>query len=371
MNILTLNAGSSSLKYKLFRMIDGAEDTLLDGVAERVEGGATERAAEEAIDRCRYFGIDAVGHRVVHGGPLFAEPTLVTDEMLTQLRGLAELDPLHNETEVAMIEAARKLLPGVAEVAVFDTAFHQTLPPVAYQYALPWELAERTYLRRYGFHGISHRYVSETLIQKLGRGAAGTRLITCHLGNGASLCAVKDGKSIDTSMGMTPLEGLIMGTRSGDIDPGLLMHLLRTQIATPDKLDELVNHRSGLLGLSRRSADVREIEKGAADGDEYCELALDMFAYRACKYVGAYATVLAGVDAIAFTGGIGQHSAQTRARICARLGFLGLDLDPDLNTHAGGEIARVSTSDARAQIWVVPTDEERQIARETVLKIRS
>ena len=222
-----------------------------------------------------------------------------------------------------MIEAGLRLLPDAPAVAVFDTAFHRTLPDVAWRYALPAELSERLHLRRYGFHGLSHKYVSERLLHHLGRDPAGTRLITCHLGSGASVCALRDGKSVDTSMGLTPLEGLVMGTRSGDVDPGLLLYLLRTQGMTPDGLDDLLNHQSGLKGLAGQS-DVRELEQAADAGDERATLALDIFAYRVRKYIGAYAAALGGLDALAFTGGIGEHSPPMRARICRDLEFLGL-----------------------------------------------
>lgn len=360
MNILALNAGSSSLKYRLFRVTEGAEDVLADGTAERVDGGALAAAAQHAVGQCQAFGIDAVGHRLVHGGPLFWEPTRVTPDVLESLRGLADLDPLHNPTEVALIEAAQTLLPGKPAVAVFDTAFHHTLPDVARAYALPWELSERLNLRRYGFHGLSHRYVSEQLLRRLGRDAPGTKLVTCHLGSGASVCALSDGRSVDTSMGLTPLEGLVMGTRSGDLDPGLLLYLLRTQDMTADALDDLLNTKSGLRGLSGASGDVRDLEAAAQAGDARAAFALDVFAYRVRKYIGAYAAALGGLDAVAFTGGIGKHSALMRTCICRGLEFLGLRLDPE---RADGP--RLSADDSPVAVWVIPTDEERQIARET------
>lgn len=360
MNILALNAGSSSLKYRLFRIAVGMEDVLAEGVVERMEAAAVLEAAQQAVARCETLGIDAVGHRLVHGGPLFSEPTRVTPDVLKNLRGLSELDPLHNPTEVALIEAAQKLLPGVPAVAVFDTAFHHALPDVARTYALPWEMAERLNLRRYGFHGLSHRYVSEQLLLRLGRDAPGTKLITCHLGSGASVCALLDGQSVDTSMGLTPLEGLVMGTRSGDIDPGLLLYLLRSQKMTPEALDDLLNHQSGLKGLSGCSGDVRDLEAAVQSGDARAELALAVFAYRVRKYIGAYAAALGGLDAVAFTGGIGEHSSSLRGRICRGLEFLGLRLDAE---RADGP--RLSADGSPVAVWAIPTDEERQIARET------
>ena len=364
-NILALNAGSSSLKFRLFRVDSGTEEVLTEGTAERVDGDSLTAAAEKAIGQCRPFGIDAVGHRLVQGGATFTEPTRVTPETLDGLRGLKELDPLHNPSEVGLIEDAQRLLPDVPNVAVFDTAFHKTLPPVAYTYALPHDLSEKLKLRRYGFHGLSHQYVSGRLLECLGREAEGTRLVTCHLGSGASVCALLNGQSVDTSMGMTPLEGLVMGTRVGDVDPGLLLYLLRTQSITPEQLDDLLNKQSGLQGVSGLSADIRDLEKAAADGNAQAELALALFAYRARKYIGAYTAALGGLDAVAFTGGIGERSASMRARICAGLEFFGLHLNADANQKADGKgAARVSPASSAVSVWVIPTDEERQIARE-------
>ncbi len=364
MNILALNAGSATLKYKLFAL--PAEAVLAEGSLDHPGGGGIVEAAREVIETCRAQGIDALGHRVVHGGPKFWEPTRMTPEALDTLRTLEPLDPLHNPTEVALIETGLRLLPDAPAVAVFDTAFHHTLPDVASQYALPAELSKRLHLRRYGFHGLSHQYVSGRLLECLGRGPDGTRLIVCHLGSGASACAVRDGKSVDTSMGLTPLEGLVMGTRSGDVDPGLLLYLLRTQPMTPDQLDDLLNHQSGLQGLSGgRSSDVRELEQASDAGDARATLALEIFTYRVRKYIGAYAAALGGLDALAFTGGIGEHSPDMRARICRGLEFLGLSLDNAHNTGATGHApAQVSPADAPIPVWMIPTDEERQIARE-------
>ncbi len=360
MNILTLNAGSATLKYKLFR----DEVILADGTAEHDGGGGIVDAAEKVIADCARHGVDAIGHRLVHGGPHFSQPTRVTPEVMADLHSLRGLDPLHNPTETAMIEIGLRILPKVPAVAVFDTAFHQTLPEIAWRYAIPRDLADRLHLRRYGFHGLSHQYVSGVLIEDMGRGVAGTRLITCHLGSGASVCAIKDGKSIDTSMGLTPLEGLVMGSRSGDIDPGLLLYLMRAGHMTFDEVDDLLNHRSGLLGLSGSSDDVRELEKAEQNGDANAELALDVFAYRVTKYIGAYAAALEGVDAIAFTGGIGEHSSHMRSRVCKNLAFLGAHLDEAVNSQKFGKPTRISTANAGLQVWVIPTDEERQIARE-------
>jgi len=372
MNILALNVGSSSLKFRLFQIAPDAETVLTEGVVERLDAHDVLPAAQKAIEQCRPLGIDAVGHRVVHGGARFSQPTRVTPDVLQGLHALEALDPLHNPAEVALIEATQRLLPAAPNVAVFDTAFHRTLPERAWRYALPSDLADKLGLRRYGFHGISHAYVSQRLLQCLGREAEGTRLVTCHLGSGASVCAVQDGQSVDTSMGMTPLEGLVMGTRSGDIDPGLLLYLMQTQHRTAEDLDDLLNHKSGLLGLSGRSADVRELEQAAQHGDKKAGLALDIFAYHVSKYIGAYAAVLNGVDAVAFAGGIGERSAAVRHRICQTLAFLGLTMDDTRNREAGHqEPTRISADNAAVQAWVVPTDEERQIARETCAVLRT
>ena len=363
MNILALNAGSSSLKFRLFRMDGKVEEVLTEGEAERVDGGTLLPAAEKAVEQCKPFGIDAVGHRLVHGGPN-TKPLLITPGALEELKKLRPLDPLHNPAEVGLIEVAQRLLPGVPNVAVFDTAFHQTLPEVAYTYALPRDLSARLGLRRYGFHGLSHQFVSGRLLECLDIDAEGTRLVTCHLGSGASVCALLNGQSVDTSMGMTPLEGLVMGTRSGDVDPGLLLYLLREQQMTPAQLDDLLNTQSGLQGVSGLSADVRDLE-AAAEGNAAADLALALFAYRVRKYLGAYAAALGGLDAVAFTGGIGERSAFLRARICAGLEFFGLHLSAELNQNANGKSAvRLSPAGSAVSVWVIPTDEERQIARE-------
>jgi len=387
MNILVLNAGSSTLKFRLLTLRDANDQTVVvDGIVDKLrttqagleltiagrkpvrESVAAESAtdaAAHAIRVCEPYGIEALGHRVVHGGSRFIEPARITAEVVRGIREVSSLAPLHNGNALAGIEAGIKLLPKIPAVAVFDTAFHATMPEVAARYAIPNDLAEKHALRRYGFHGISHQFVSGKLLACIGREARGTRLITCHLGNGASSCAIRDGRSIDTSMGLTPMEGLVMGTRSGDIDPGLVLHLMTALGMSAPQVDELLNHQSGLLGLSGVSSDVRELEKAAIGGDGHAELALELFAYRARKYIGAYAAVIGGVDAVAFAGGIGEHSAAMRARICRGLEFLGIRIDPASNERAtGGAPERISVRGERAEIWVIPTDEEGQIARE-------
>ncbi len=384
MNILTLNAGSSSLKFKLLRMSD-AESVLAAGLVEKwgtpqaamrfvltgqptqttsVAAESVAQAVEHAIGACRPMGIDAVGHRVVHGGSRFKAPARISDQVIAAIREVTELAPLQNGPGLICIETQRRLLPNVPGVAVFDTAFHRTIPDVASTYAIPVDIAQKHGLRRFGFHGTSHRYVSQKLLESMGRSAPGTRLITCHLGNGASVCAIRDGCSIDTSMGMTPLEGLVMGTRCGDIDPGLLMYLMTSERMTVHELDDLLNRHSGLIGLSGRSSDVRELIAAAAS-DPRAELALAVFAYRVRKYIGAYAAALGGIDAVAFSGGIGERSADMRWRICQGLEFIGIDLDAARNAAARADTSTpIGKPAARAQVWVIPTDEELQIARD-------
>ncbi len=408
MNILVLNPGSATLKFAFYQMpeLNKASTTtdsamvLASGIIEpigvtqselkmfvgthkpmieAVEATTPAQAVQQVIRRLLvYLGetktqtaIDAVGCRVVHGGARLVKPTRVTASALGELRTLKDLAPLHIPADIAVLEQVQQSLPQIPVIAVFDTAFHQTLPPVAYTYALPAEVSAKYELRRYGFHGISHAYVSERLIELLGRGAQGTKIITCHLGSGASVCAVRDGQSIDTSMGLTPLEGLVMGTRSGDVDPGLVLYLIRTAGMTASEVDSLLNHQSGLRGLSGLSADVRDLEQAERKEDKRAELALKLFAYRARRYIGAFAAVLEGLDGIAFTGGIGEHSASMRSRICQGLGFLGLRLDDELNEAANGRVAmRISEGSGAVQIWVIPTDEEREIAWSTYEQFR-
>lgn len=358
MNILALNAGSSSLKFRVLR-VDGAEQ-------QSVAGGAV-KAVERVFEACASFHIDATAHRVVHGGPRLLNPARVTADVLEAIRSASQLAPLHNDAALAGIEAAMKRFPDAPAVAVFDTGFHQTIPEIAWRYALPRELADRHGLRRYGFHGISHRYVSQRLLHCLRMPSAGSRLITCHLGSGCSVCAVRDGKSVDTSMGFTPMEGLVMGTRCGDVDPGVLLHLLNRRNMPASQLADVLNHRSGLLGLSGRGADVRGLEHAAEAGDFAAEQALEIFAYHVRKYIGAYAAVLGGLDALAFCGGIGEHAAAVRSRICRGTEFLGIDLDLVRNTAATGATEqRISADAADIEVWVIPTDEQAQIAREAM-----
>ncbi len=354
-NVLVFNPGSSSLKYALHRFPE-AGDAAANEVIVRVEPDGMAGAAAAVLGKMQGRTIDAVGCRVVHGGSTFVEPARVTDAVVDDIRALSALAPLHNPLALAVIETVQRSLPAAPIVAVFDTAFHQTLPAVAANYALPRDLQ----VRRYGFHGISYSYVAGRIAELLG---PGLRSIVCHLGNGASVCALDGGTSIDTSMGLTPMEGLMMGTRCGDLDPGAVLFLLRRGMNEPG-LDDLLNHRSGLLGVSSRTSDVRELEESAAAGDDRARLALEMFAYRAAKYIGAYAVALEGLDALVFTAGIGEHSASMRRRICRRLSFLGIDIDESLNQEQRSGERRISAG--RVAVWVIPTNEELEIARATM-----
>jgi acetate kinase len=326
-------------------------------------------AVSMAVKQCSQLGqIAAVGCRVVHGGSRFEDP-VVTDSMVVDaIRELAPLAPLHNARDVETIEAAHSALPGIPVIAIFDTGFHRTLPDVAKNYALPKNVVEKYQIQRYGFHGISYRYVSNRLTAQTGSRAH--RLIVCHLGSGASICAIQDGKSIDTSMGMTPLEGLVMGTRSGDVDPGLILFLQREMGMSYAEVDKMLNHASGLAGMSGLGGDVRMIEKAAADGNQSAELALEVFCYRVAKYIGAYSVALEGIDALAFCGGIGENSPDIRKRICRRLGFLGIEVNETLNEVSNpSDVFRIDER-GKVPVWVVKTDEERQIAIETFEAVR-
>ncbi|GMA94635.1 acetate kinase [Pseudolysinimonas kribbensis] len=312
--------------------------------------------------------IDAVGHRVVHGGDRFRAATIIDDAVEQAIEELSPLAPLHNPAALAGIRAARRALPDVPHVAVFDTAFHHTLPPAAFTYAIDAELAAAHHIRRYGFHGTSYRIVGERAAQLLERPLADLRMVVLHLGNGASVAAVSGGRSVDTSMGLTPLEGLVMGTRSGDIDPAVLIYLARNAGMTTDELDDLLNRRSGLLGLAGR-ADMRELVDAAESGDPAARLALDVYLHRIRHYIGAYAAEMGGLDAVVFTAGVGENSAVVRAGSVAGLEFLGIRLDAAANQSPSRAPRSVAAAGSRVEVLVVPTDEERQIARETVAAI--
>lgn len=393
MKILVLNCGSSSVKYKL---IDTATDNVMaEGGVEKIglpdgflkykladgskaikelgqvdHKGAVKAVLDILTDPelgciSSYDEIDAVGHRVVHGAEKFSKSVLITDEVLQQVKECYDLAPLHNPANVTGIEAVEEILPGIPQVGVFDTAFHQTMPAKSYMYALPYRFYKEDGVRRYGFHGTSHRYVSARVCEILGVDIEKQRIITCHIGNGGSITAVFHGKSIDTSMGLTPTEGLMMGTRVGDVDPGALTFLMKKHNLTVDQLQTIINKESGVLGVSEISSDMREIEAAVNAGDERAKLALDMYEQRIIKYIGAYAAEMGGVDIIVFTGGVGENQTGLRANVCAPLGFMGVTLDKDVNAKTRGTETVISTPESKVTVVVVPTDEELMIARDT------
>jgi len=309
--------------------------------------------------------IRAVGHRVLHGGPTFTQSVLINGEVKQAIRDCIPLGPLHNPANLMGILAAESNIPGVPQVAVFDTAFHQTMPKHAFLYPLPYVLYERHKVRRYGFHGTSHRYIARRAAEVLNRPSKGLRIISCHLGNGASIAAVKDGKCMDTSMGLTPLEGLMMGTRSGDIDPAVVFYVMKHENLTIGEMDSLLNKHSGLLGVSGISGDMREIEAAVNSGNERAKIAFDIYEYRIRKYIGAYAVALDGVDAIVFTAGIGENSPFLRQRVCEGLGFLGVAIDPEKNDSKGKEVD-ITGEGSKVRVLIIPTNEELVIARDTL-----
>jgi acetate kinase len=365
--VFVVNSGSSSIKYQLVDV--ATEQSLVSGLIERIgEAGevpdhtAGMRVVLDALGPDR--DIVAVGHRVVHGGPRFSAATLITDEVEREIDELSALAPLHNPANVLGIRAARLALPGVPHVAVFDTAFHQSLPPEAYTYAIDATLAAEHQVRRYGFHGTSHQFVSEQTAKFLDRPLAELKTIVLHLGNGASVTAVDGGRSVDTSMGLTPLEGLVMGTRSGDIDAGVVFHLARQAGLGIDDLDTLLNRRSGLLGLTG-TGDMRDVQEAASNGDEAALAALAVWRHRIRHYIGAYIAALGGLDALVFTAGIGENNALLRRRALAGLEFLGIEIDDDRNELASRSARYISPEGARVAVLVVPTNEELEIARQS------
>lgn len=388
--ILVVNSGSSSFKYQLIDM--DAERTLGSGLVERIgeqtghathrgPNGTSERSLpipdhtagfQVMLDAFAQHGPSltddppvAVGHRVVHGGKRFFEPTLITDLVKINIEDLADLAPLHNPANLQGIEAAQHAFPDLPHVAVFDTAFHRTLPPAAYTYAIDKPLAEKYRVRRYGFHGTSHEYASKKAAEFLGRPVEDLKQIVLHLGNGASACAVDGGRSVETSMGLTPLEGLVMGSRSGDIDPAVLLNLARRAGMSTNDLDELLNRRSGLIGMSGRN-DMRDVQAAADAGDADARLALDVYLHRLKQYIGGYYAQLGHVDDIVFTAGVGENSAGVRAGALQGLEELGIRVDPERNEADSHEARRISTDDSRVAVLVIPTDEELEIARQTL-----
>ncbi|MBA2873812.1 acetate kinase [Thermaerobacillus caldiproteolyticus] len=388
--IMAINAGSSSLKFQLFEM--PSETVLTKGLVERigfedaifnitVNGEKVQEvisipdhavAVKLLLDKLTTFGIiqsfeeiDGIGHRVVHGGERFSDSVLITDEVLKDIEELSELAPLHNPANIVGIKAFREVLPNVPAVAVFDTAFHQTMPEQSFLYSLPYEYYTKFGIRKYGFHGTSHKYVTQRAAELLGRPIEQLRLISCHLGNGASIAAVEGGKSIDTSMGFTPLAGVAMGTRSGNIDPALIPYIMEKTGKTAEEVIEVLNKKSGMLGISGFSSDLRDIEKAVAEGNARAELALEVFANRIHKYIGSYAARMCGVDAIIFTAGIGENSEVVRAKVLRGLEFMGVYWDPALNKVSGKE-AFISYPHSPVKVLVIPTNEEVMIARDVV-----
>ena len=393
MNILVINCGSSSLKYQV---IDSeTEELKAKGLCERIgidghfsykpEGGDKEerdvpmpghtqavKIVLEALTNDKtgvlkdLDEIGAIGHRVVHGGEKFTGSVLISDEVIRGIEEVSDLAPLHNPANIIGINACKELMPHVPMVAVFDTAFHQTMPREAYTYAIPYDYYQKYKIRRYGFHGTSHSFVSRHGAELAGLDYGNSKIIVCHLGNGASVTAVKNGVSVDTSMGLTPLEGLIMGTRSGDIDASVVTYLSEKEKLSPEEVLEIFNKKSGVLGVSGVSSDFRDIEAASEEGNERAKLALDMFYYRVAKYIGAYAAAMNGVDLICFTAGLGENSDLARARISSYLTFMGLEIDQAANRAALGRDARISSADSRILAYAVPTNEELAIARETL-----
>ncbi|WP_054957601.1 acetate/propionate family kinase [Paenibacillus dakarensis] len=393
MNILVINAGSSSLKYQLYNMTD--ESVLAKGLVERIgmdssilthkptgkqEATEVSEILEHTTAIRKVLGmltdeeygvidsideIQAVGHRVVHGGEYFKESALVDSEAKAEIRRLFDLAPLHNPAAMLGIKAAETNMPGVPQVVVFDTAFHQTMPEKSYLYAIPRVLYNKYKVRRYGAHGTSHEYVSQAAAEFLNRPIEDLKIITCHIGNGASLTAVKDGKSIDTSMGMTPLEGLMMGTRSGDLDPAIVPYVMNKEELTVNEVNSMLNKHSGLLAISGISSDMREITEGMEKGDPNATLAFDMYEYRVRKYIGSYAAALNGVDVIVFTAGVGENSVILRQRVLEQMTYLGIEIDEELNKVRSGEPRRISTKNSKVEVLVIPTNEELVIARDT------
>ena len=392
MNVLVINCGSSSLKYQLIN--SDTEDVLAKGLCERIgidgrlvyqRAGCDKEITEAAMPTHKeaiqmvldalvndktgaiksLSEVNAVGHRIVHGGEKFASSVVITDEVLEAVAQCNDLAPLHNPANLIGINACKELMPGVPMVAVFDTAFHQTMPEKAYLYGLPYEYYENYKVRRYGFHGTSHSFVSKETARFLGMDLKNSKIIVCHLGNGASISAVKDGKCVDTSMGLTPLEGLVMGTRSGDIDPAIMEYIAKKEDLDIAGVMNVLNKKSGLEGISGLSSDFRDLTAGAKEGNKRAIAAIEVFCYRVAKYVGSYVAAMNGVDAIAFTAGIGENVGLVREKVCSYLGYLGITLDAEANAKSGDDCV-ISAADSKVKVAVIPTNEELAICRETV-----
>ncbi len=388
MNVLIINAGSSSLKYQLMNPETG--EVSAKGLCERIgiDGRLNHKVGEDKVVKDipmpthseaiaatleilqdpqvgvikTVDEIDAVGHRVLHGGMEFFDSCIINDEVIAAIKKCIPLGPLHNPANLMGIEACQAVMPTTPQVAVFDTAFHMTMPPKAYRYAIPTEYYENDSIRRYGFHGTSHKYVARRTAQLVGK--TEFKMVNCHLGNGSSMSAVKDGKCMDTTMGLTPLAGVPMGTRSGDIDAAVVQFICNKYGMSVDECLNMLNKKSGMLAMSGVSSDFRDLEDGATKGDENCALARDKFCYEVAKYVGAYAAALNGIDVLTFTAGVGENDCAVRAAVCEYLGFMGVKIDPALNAKRGKEMV-ISTPDSKVQVWVVPTNEELMIAQDT------
>ena len=381
---MVINCGSSSIKFSVLNASDC--EVLMSGIADGINSenaflsvnggepaplahhsyeGALTAIAFELEKRNLNDSVALIGHRIAHGGSIFTESAIITDEVIDNIRRVSPLAPLHNYANLSGIESAQQLFPGVTQVAVFDTSFHQTMAPEAYLYGLPWKYYEELGVRRYGFHGTSHRYVSQRAHSLLNLAEDDSGLVVAHLGNGASICAVRNGQSVDTSMGMTPLEGLMMGTRCGDIDGGAITYIMKKEGLTPDEMSTLLNKKSGVLGMFEKSSDMRELEDAVARGEERAILTENMYFYRITKYIGAYAAAMGGVDVILFTGGVGENQATARAGVCKTLGFLGVEIDPERNKVRSKE-AIISTDSSKVKVVVIPTDEELMIATDTM-----
>ncbi len=393
--VLVVNAGSSSLKYQLLNMDD--ESVLAKGNCDRIgiDGHLSHKVPSKGVEISEDVSfpthteafeklvevltsgegkvidsmseISAVGHRVVHGGELYKETTLVTDKVIEDIDALSELAPVHNHPNALALRACKKVLaPGTPQVAVFDTAFHQTMPPKAYMFGLPYEDYKNYQVRKYGFHGTSHRFVTKALADAMGKPLSDLKIVSCHLGNGSSITAVDGGKSVDTTMGFTPLDGLLMGTRCGSVDPSAVTYVMEKHGFSAHEMSEYMNKKSGFLGMSGVGSDNREVCAAAAEGNERAQITLDILTYQIKKYIGSYAAAMNGLDAILFTGGIGENSSEVRGGVCKDMSYLGIEIDEELNNHTRGKLVKISTENSKVQVWIVPTNEELLIARDTL-----
>ncbi|MCD7823300.1 MAG: acetate kinase [Oscillospiraceae bacterium] len=393
--VLVVNAGSSSLKYQLLNMDD--ESVLAKGNCDRIgiDGHLSHKVPSKGVEISEDVSfpthteafeklvevltsgegkvidsmseISAVGHRVVHGGELYKETTLVTDKVIEDIDALSELAPVHNHPNALALRACKKVLaPGTPQVAVFDTAFHQTMPPKAYMFGLPYEDYKNYQVRKYGFHGTSHRFVTKALSDAMGKPLSELKIVSCHLGNGSSITAVDGGKSVDTTMGFTPLDGLLMGTRCGSVDPSAVTYVMEKHGFSAHEMSEYMNKKSGFLGMSGVGSDNREICAAAAEGNERAQITLDILTYQIKKYIGGYAAAMNGLDAILFTGGIGENSSEVRGGVCKDMSYMGIEIDEELNSHTRGKLVKISTENSKVEVWIVPTNEELLIARDTL-----